>query len=69
MNQQAPPPPLHPDPCIACEERDVQDEVHAAVAHLEQIDHDCWQLLKTSLLIGLALTLHNLPEGLATFVG
>lgn len=31
--------------------------------------HDIAQLTRTSLLIGLALTFHNIPEGLATFVG
>lgn len=48
---------------------DVEDDINAAVVSFEQTKHDAWQLMRTSIMIGLALALHNLPEGLATFVG
>lgn len=38
-----------------------------AVGHLG--DDDCGHLIRTSMLVWLALSLHNLPEGLATLVG
>ena len=38
-----------------------------AVGHLGEAD--CGHLVRTSILVWLALSLHNLPEGLATIVG
>jgi zinc transporter ZupT len=32
-------------------------------------DKDCSHLVRTSILVWLALAMHNIPEGLATFVG
>jgi zinc transporter ZupT len=40
------------------------------VAAVEQLnDNQCGHLLRTSVLVWLALSLHNIPEGLATMVG
>jgi zinc transporter ZupT len=47
------------------------DAVDTAVleAAAKLTDSDCGHLARTCILVWLALSLHNLPEGLATFVG
>jgi zinc transporter ZupT len=48
-----------------------EDDLDRAVAAaVEQLgDDSCGHLIRTSILVWLALSLHNLPEGLATIVG
>lgn len=42
----------------------------AVAAAVEQLgEEDCGHLLRTSIMVWIALSLHNLPEGLATIVG
>jgi zinc transporter ZupT len=48
-------------------EDDHDRAVAAAVGQLQ--DESCGHLVRTSILVWLALSLHNIPEGLATFVG
>lgn len=48
------------------------EEAHdrAIVTAVEQLaDENCGHLIRTSVLVWLALSLHNIPEGLATLVG
>jgi zinc transporter ZupT len=46
------------------------DHDRAIAAAVEQLgDDSCGHLVRTSILVWLALSLHNLPEGLATIVG
>lgn len=54
---------------------DLPEDAHdrAIVVAVEQLaaseDDGCGHLVRTSILVWLALSLHNLPEGLATIVG
>lgn len=41
---------------------DVEDDIEAAVLDFEKNPHSAWQLMRTGVLIALALALHNLPE-------
>lgn len=48
-----------------------EEHDRAIVAAVEQLadDDNCGHLIRTSILVWLALSLHNVPEGLATMVG
>jgi ZIP family zinc transporter len=67
-----PPPPPAAAATAAAAAADVQaDDPEVASEGEQSVDQQpCYHsLMRTSLLVGLAISLHNLPEGLATFVG
>lgn len=60
------------EPVLALIENAPPEDEHERViaAAVEQLkDDDCGHLIRTSILVWLALSLHNIPEGLATIVG
>lgn len=60
------------EPAVALISKPPPEDDHdrAIAAAVEQLGDDgCGHLIRTSILVWLALSLHNLPEGLATIVG